>query len=70
MLYRVTYADGSEEVVDADNIADARSQARELYDAPIRKVVADDETVAAEDEDDEEDTDEDDASSNPEGDVA
>jgi len=40
MLYRVTYADGSQEVVDADDISDARETAEELYDIPIRRVVA------------------------------
>ena len=40
MLYRVTYADGSQEVVDADDISEARETAEELYDIPIRRVVA------------------------------
>jgi len=58
MLYRVTYADGSQEVVDAENISEARETAEDLYDIPIRRVVADEsETEELDDDPDDSDND-------------
>ncbi len=40
MLYRVTYRDSSVELLEADDLAEARERAGELYGEPIRSVQA------------------------------
>jgi hypothetical protein len=52
MLYRVIFADGSVDLLDADNLADAKTDATEEYpDSPVKRVVV----VEDQDEDDEDD---------------
>lgn len=72
MLYRVVYRDESEELIDAATIKEAREQAQELYDEPIRKIVA--ASGADEDDDDtlepESDDEDDSESENPDDDDA
>lgn len=57
MLYTVTYRDGSQELVDASSIKDAREQGAELFEEPIKnvRVASDDldEDTDSEDEDEE-----------------
>ena len=60
MLYEVTFVDGSRELVEADNIAEARAAAQKLYDTPIRRVVVEREPLAAEEVDEETDEEDDD----------
>ena len=55
MLYRSVYVDGSEELVEADNIRKARAAAQKLYDAPVKSVIVQD----VDDMDDDEDEDDD-----------
>ena len=39
MLYRVSFADGSSELLEVADISDAREKAEELYEeAPVRRV--------------------------------
>jgi len=57
MLYRVTFADGSQELVEGDNIREAREEAKALYDQPIKRVVveeAEDEELDNPDDEEEE----------------
>lgn len=50
MLYRVIFADGSVDLLDADTVADAKADATEEYpDSPVKRVVV----VEDQDEDDE-----------------
>ena len=37
-LYRCLYADGSEDIVEAYDINDAKSEAESNYDRPIKKI--------------------------------
>jgi hypothetical protein len=39
MLYKVTYVDQSQELVSAESIAEARKEAKCLYDCPVRNIV-------------------------------
>lgn len=70
MLYRAFYMDGSEELLDADTISEARERAEELYDsAPLKKVKVVDESTEDEDpsaDEEDSDTDSGDESDNPE----
>jgi hypothetical protein len=70
MLYKVKYVDNSEELVEAETIAEARKEARCLFDCPVRHIVVqqsgdDDElepdagkSETAEDEDEDDESDE------------
>lgn len=66
MQYEIQYSDGSEEILEAANIRQARQRGQALYECGIRKVTAlsddDDEDTEADnpDDDDDEDEDEDD----------
>ena len=55
MLDRVIYADGREELVEGDNIAEANEQGRGLYDQPVRRVVVETSDEYDGEEDEEED---------------
>jgi hypothetical protein len=39
MLYKVTYVDQSQELVSAETIAEARKEAKCLFDCPVKNIV-------------------------------
>ena len=67
MLYSIRYVDESLELVSAESIAEARKEAKCLYDCPIRNItVQEGSGDASEDESDVEDEDEDEKSDDEE----
>ena len=68
MLYKVKYVDNSEELVDAETIAEARKEARCLFDCPIRNIVVQESADGDEDDVDDEDDDGDDEAESAEDD--
>ena len=71
MQYECEYVDGSIEIVESDDIGGAREQAKQLYECPIKKIVAlgdDDEDAEPKTEKASDDDSGDDVATNPFGD--
>ena len=50
MLYKCTYTDGSEELVEGKSISQAKAAAEKLYDVPVKRVVVQDDPLEDEEE--------------------